>query len=147
MAVATVSQPSSRAVNPALSRGAYILSEAEGGAPEVILIGTGSEVSLCVAAQKNLAASRVKARVVSMPSWNLFEAQSADYRESVLPGAVRKRVTVEAASTLGWHKWAADGALIGLDRYGVSAPGDEIMKHLGFTPENVAETAAKLLKG
>jgi len=137
----------SRAVNPAVSRGAYILSEAEGGAPEVILIGTGSEVSLCVAAQKNLAASGVKARVVSMPSWNLFEAQSADYRESVLPGAVRKRVTVEAASTLGWHKWAADGALIGLDRYGVSAPGDEIMKHLGFTPENVAETAAKLLKG
>jgi transketolase len=135
----------SRAVNPAVSRGAYILAEAEGGAPEAILIGTGSEVSLCVAAQKTLAASGVKARVVSMPSWNLFEAQSAEYRESVLPGAVRKRVTVEAGCALGWHKWAADGTVIGIDHYGASAPGDEIMKQFGFTAEHVADAVLKLL--
>ena len=136
----------SRAVNPAVSKGAYILSEAEGGTPDVILIGTGSEVSLCVAARKSLAASGVKARVVSMPSWNLFEAQSADYRESVLPGAIRKRVTVEAGCTLGWHKWAADGTVIGIDHFGASAPGDLVMQKFGFTPEHVAEAALQLVK-
>ncbi len=135
----------SGAVDPGVSRGAYILSDAEGGAPEVILIGTGSEVSLCVGAQKLLAAAGIRARVVSMPAWNLFEAQSAAYQESVLPAAIRKRVTVEAACTFGWHKWAADGTVIGIDRYGASAPGDQLMKNFGFTADRIALAAAQLL--
>jgi transketolase len=129
-----------------IGKGAYILSEAGDGAPDVILIGTGSEVGLCVKAQAKLKDYGVKARVVSMPSWNLFEAQSEAYRESVLPKAVRKRVTVEAGSMLGWHKWAGDeGIIIGLNRYGASAPGDEILRNLGFTAEHVTAAALRLL--
>jgi transketolase len=136
----------SNARNADVSKGAYILSEAEGGAPDVILIGTGSEVSLCAKAQEKLKNYGVKARVVSMPSWNLFEAQDAAYRESVLPKAIRKRVTVEAGSTLGWQKWAGDeGTVIGLDRYGASAPGGEILRNLGFTAEHVTAAALRLL--
>ncbi|HSM77851.1 MAG TPA: transketolase C-terminal domain-containing protein, partial [Bryobacteraceae bacterium] len=124
----------------------YILSDAAGGAPEVILIGTGSEVSLCVKAQGALKEKGVRARVVSMPSWNLFEAQDEAYRESVLPKAVRKRVSVEAASSFGWHRWTGDeGTIIGIDRYGASAPGDVNMKNFGFTAEHVTEAALKLL--
>src|SRR5581483_10433492 len=97
-----------------VGNGAYILSEAEGGAPEVILIGTGSEVSLCMKAQEKLKGYGVKARVVSMPSWFLFSKQDESYRESVLPKALKKRVTVEAASTYGWDRWAGDeGTMIG----------------------------------
>lgn len=129
-----------------VSKGAYILSEAEGGEPDVILIGTGSEVGICVKAQEKLKGYGVKARVVSMPSWNLFEAQDAAYRESVLPRAGRKRVTVEAGATMGWHKWAGDeGIVIGLDRFGASAPGDEIMRNLGFTAEHVTSAALQLM--
>jgi transketolase len=135
-----------RAKDPNVARGAYILSEADGGSPEVILIGTGSEVSLCVSAQEILKGRDVKARVVSMPSWNLFKAQSAEYRESVLPGAIEKRVTVEAGASLGWREWAGDeGSIIAVDRFGASAPGAEVLKHLGFTPENVAASALGLL--
>ncbi len=129
-----------------VARGAYILSEAEGGAPEVILIGTGSEVALCVKAQGKLKDYGVKARVVSLPSMNLFEAQDAAYRESVLPRAVKKRVTVEAATTYGWDRWAGDeGHMIGIDHYGASAPGDVIMKNFGFTVGNVTAAALRLL--
>ncbi len=136
----------SRAKNPDVSKGAYILSEAEGGAPQVILIGTGSEVSLCMKAQEKLGGYGVKARVVSMPSWNLFEAQDQAYRESVLPKAIKKRVTVEAGSSYGWARWAGDeGTIIGIDHYGASAPGDEIMKHFGFTSEHVTSAALRLL--
>jgi transketolase len=136
----------SSAKEPGVARGAYILSEAEGGVPEVILIGTGSEVALCAKAQEKLQSHGVKARVVSMPSWNLFEAQDDSYRERVLPREVRKRVTVEAGSPLGWHRWAGDeGTVIGIDRYGASAPGGEIMKHLGFTVEHVTSAALRLL--
>ena len=136
----------SNAKNPDVSKGAYILSEADGGAPEVVLIGTGSEVGLCVKAQAKLKDYGVKARVVSMPSWNLFEAQSEAYRESVIPKSVRKRVTVEAGATLGWAKWAGDeGTVIGLDRYGASAPGEEILKNLGFTAEHVTSAALRTL--
>jgi transketolase len=132
--------------SPGVSRGAYILSEAEGGTPDVILIGTGSEVALCVKAQEKLKGYGVKARVVSLPSMNLFEAQDAAYRESVLPKAVRKRVTVEAATTYGWDRWAGDeGHMIGIDRYGASAPGDVVMKNLGFTVGNVTASALRLL--
>ena len=129
-----------------IANGAYILSDAEGGKPDVILIGTGSEVSLCVKAQEKLTAYGVKARVVSMPSMNLFEAQDASYRESVLPKSVKKRVTVEAATTFGWDRWAGDeGHMIGIDTYGASAPGDVIMKNYGFTVGKVAAAALRLL--
>ena len=97
-------------------------------------------------AQEKLKSYGVKARVVSMPSWDLFEAQDPSYRESVLPKSIRKRVTVEAASSLWLASWAGDeGTIIGLDRYGASAPGDEILRHLGFTAEHVTAEALRLL--
>lgn len=128
-----------------VARGAYILSEPDGGAPDVILIGTGSEVALCVKAQDRLAALGVRARVVSMPSWDLFEAQDDVYRERVLPAAMKKRVAVEAGASLGWHRWAGEGTIIAIDRFGASAPGDEVFKHFGFTAEHVAAAALRLL--
>src|SRR5579883_2399755 len=129
-----------------VARGAYILAEAEGGSPDIILIASGSEVSLCVAAREILQTKGVRARVVSMPAWNLFQAQSAEYRQSVLPASVKKRVAVEAAASLGWREWAgAEGIVIGIDRFGASAPGAEVMRHFGFTAENVAAAAMKLM--
>jgi transketolase len=137
----------SRATEPGVARGAYILAEAEGGSADVILIGTGSEVGLCVKAQEELKKQGVKARVVSMPSWELFAAQDESYRESVLPKQIKKRVAVEAASPLGWHRWTGDaGAIIGVERFGASAPGEEVMQHLGFTVENVVATALRVLR-
>jgi transketolase len=133
------------AKEPGVARGAYILSEAEGGAPEVILIGTGSEVSLCMKAQESLKGSGVRARVVSMPSWNIFDLQDDAYRERVLPSSIKKRVTVEAGCSQGWHRWAAEGTIIAIDHYGASAPGDEVMKNFGFTAEHVAAAALQLL--
>ena len=133
------------AKQPGVARGAYILSEAEGGSPEVILIGTGSEVALCVKAQERLKGYGVKARVVSMPSSNLFEKQDEAWRESVLPSSTKKRVTVEAGCSMGWHQWVAEGIIIAIDHYGASAPGDEIMKHFGFTAEHVTSAALRLL--
>jgi transketolase len=128
------------------AQGGYILSEADGGAPDLILLGSGSEVSLCVKAQEKLKSYGVKARVVSLPSWYLFEAQDAAYRESVLPHALRKRVAVEAGSSFGWARWAGtDGAIIAIDHYGASAPGDTIMKNFGFTVENVTAAALRQL--
>ena len=112
----------------------------------MILIGTGSEVSLCMKAYEKLQGYGVKARVVSMPSWELFKWQSPEYRESILPKSIKKRVTVEAASTLGWAQWAGDeGVIIGIDHYGASAPGGEIMKNFGFTAEHVTSAALRLL--
>ena len=135
----------SNAKDGGVAQGAYILSEAEGGQPEAILIGTGSEVALCVKAQEKLKGYGIKARVVSMPSWNLFDAQDEGYRESVLPKNVKKRVTVEAGCTMGWQRWAGDeGTAIGIDHYGASAPGEEIMKHFGFTAEHVTSVALRL---
>jgi transketolase len=136
----------SKAVGADISKGAYILSDGEGGQPDVILIGTGSEVALCVKAQEKLAGYGVKARVVSMPSMNLFEAQDASYRESVLPRGMKKRVTVEAATTFGWDRWAGDeGVMIGLNHYGASAPGEVIMEKFGFTVGAVAGAALRLM--
>ncbi len=136
----------SRAKEPAVAKGAYILAEAEGGAPEVILIGTGSEVALCAKAQEKLKGYGVRARVVSMPSWELFAAQSEEYRESVLPRGMKKRVTVEAGATMGWERWAGDeGTVIGTDHFGASAPGAEVMKHFGFTAEHVTAAALRLV--
>jgi transketolase len=129
-----------------VAQGGYILSEADGGSPDVILIGTGSEVHLCTNAQQRLKGYGVKARVVSLPSFNLFEAQDESYRESVLPKNIKKRVTVEAGATYGWAKWAGDeGTIIGIDHYGASAPGAEVMKHSGFTAEHVTAAALRLL--
>ncbi len=129
-----------------VSKGGYILSEADGGAPQVLLIGSGSEVSLCMKAQEKLKGYGVRARVVSLPSWYLFEAQDAAYQESVLPKALKKRVTVEAASRFGWARWAGDeGTIIGVDHYGASAPGDTIMKNFGFTAEHVTAAALRQL--
>jgi transketolase len=136
----------SNAKDAGVKKGAYILSEAEGGKPDVILIGSGSETALCVKAQERLKGYGVKARVVSMPSWNLFDAQDEGYRESVLPKSIRKRVTIEAGARMGWHRWATDeGTVIGIDHYGASAPGDEIMKNFGFTVEHVTSAALRLV--
>jgi transketolase len=136
----------SKAKEPGIAKGAYILAEAAAGSPDVILIGTGSEVQLCVKAQEKLASYGVKARVVSMPSWELFEAQDQAYQENVLPKAIKKRVSVEAASPFGWRRWVGDeGAIIGVTTYGASANGDEIMKHYGFTPEHVTAEALRVL--
>jgi transketolase len=127
-----------------LAKGAYILSDSP-RTPDVILIGTGSEVSLCVEAQKALKEKGVSARVVSMPCWSLFEAQDAAYRESVLPAGVRKRVSVEAGSSFGWDRWIADGTTVSINHYGASAPGEEVLKQFGFTAENVIKITLSLL--
>ena len=136
----------SRARDAGVARGGYILSEAEGGKPEVLLIGTGSEVELCVKAQARLKELGIRARVVSLPSWKLFAEQESSYRQQVLPGDVRKRVTVEAGATFGWERFAGDeGTVIGIDRFGASAPAKEVMKQFGFTAERVTAAALRLL--
>jgi transketolase len=129
-----------------LRRGAYILAEAPGGKPDVILIGTGSEVALVVAARQKLAEQKIQARVVSMPSWELFELQPPEYRESVLPAAIRPRLAVEAALPQGWHRYVGDsGDIIGIERFGASAPGNVVMEKFGFTVEHVVERSLKLV--
>ncbi len=128
-----------------VAKGAYTIVDSE-GTPDIILIGTGSEVSLCVTAAEKLKAEGKKVRVVSMPSWELFEAQDAGYKESVLPKAVTKRVSVEAASSFGWHKYIGmEGAAVSIDRFGASAPGGVCLEKFGFTADNVLATAKKLL--
>ena len=128
-----------------LEKGAYILSESE-KAPQVILIGTGSEVQLLLAAQEKLKEQDIAARVVSMPSWELFEKQDEAYKEKIFPKKLRKRLAVEAGSTLGWHKYVTDeGDIIGINKFGESAPGEEVMKEYGFTVENVVNRAKALL--
>ena len=127
-----------------IARGGYVLSEAEGGKPQAVIIATGSEVGIAVEAQKLLAAKGKKVRVVSMPSTNAFDAQDAAYRESVLPKGV-KRVAVEAGVSDGWYKYVGlDGKVVGLDRFGESAPAGALFKHFGFTAENVAKTVDEL---
>ncbi|MEP7027581.1 MAG: transketolase [Candidatus Eisenbacteria bacterium] len=128
------------------ARGAYVLIDAGESPPELILIATGSEVSLVLAAHRQLAGEGIRSRVVSMPSWELFEAQSAEYRQAVLPPAVHARVSVEAASSFGWDRYVGpDGAIIGVDRFGASAPGPEVMARYGFTVEHVVATAKSVL--
>ena len=129
-----------------VQRGAYVLADAPSGDPQVILIGTGSEVSLCLEAFERLADERISARVVSMPSWELFEAQDASYRESVLPPGVTARVAVEQASGFGWSRWVGEtGELVCMTGFGASAPYAELQKHFGFTVENVVRAAKKQL--
>jgi transketolase len=108
--------------------------------PDLVFVATGSEVHVAVDAAQALAADGIRARVVSLPSWELFECQDAAYREAVLPTAARRRVTVEAGVTFGWDRWAGDeGAIVGIDRFGASAPGPEVMTRFGFTAERLAE--------
>ena len=127
-------------------KGGYILSDSEKATPDCLLMASGSEVEQCVEAQAALKAEGIDARVISMPSFELFDAQSEEYKESVMPKAVRARVAVEAAATFGWHKYVGlDGAVIGLDHFGASAPYKVLFKEFGFTAENVAATAKKVL--
>jgi len=122
-------------------KGGYVLADA-GGAPDVILIGTGSEVGLCVGAYEELVQRGLKPRVVSLPSWELFERQSREYRESVLPPAVRARVSVEQASTFGWERWTGtDGARIGMHTFGASAPLKDLLTRFGFTRDAIVQAA------
>jgi transketolase len=128
-----------------LSRGAYVLNP-ELDAPQIALIATGSEVQHIVAAERTLAERGVKARLVSMPSWELFAEQSEGYRESVLPATLTRRLSVEAGVTLGWRQWVGDrGETIGIDRFGASAPGATLMKEFGFTAEHVVARALGML--
>ena len=127
------------------ARGGYVLSDTD-GAPSIILIATGSEVSLALQAQKALAEQKVAARVVSMPSWELFERQTAAYKASVLPPDGSARIAIEAGVTMGWERYVGDrGAVIGIDRFGASAPGDEVMQHLGLTVEAIVARALQLM--
>jgi transketolase len=129
-----------------VAKGAYVLIDAEGGKPDVILIGTGSEVSLCVQAREKLAGDGIKARVVSMPSWDLYEKQDAAYKESVLPAAITARVSVEMAATMGWDRYVgAKGQIMGMHTFGASAPIKDVMKKFGFTVENVVATVKQVL--
>jgi transketolase len=128
-----------------IERGAYVLAEAEGGPPRAILIATGSEVHVALAARALLAKDGIPTRVVSMPCWETFAAESASYHESVLPRSVAVRVSVEAGVTFGWQRWIGErGAAIGIDRYGASAPSEVTMERFGITAENVASTVRAL---
>ncbi len=131
-----------------VTRGAYVLNaQAAAAKPDIILIATGSEVQLIVAAEPILKAKGITARLVSMPSWELFEEQSVDYRESVLPKSVTARLAVEMGVSLGWERWTGtDGATLTLNRYGASAPGEVVIKELGFTTERVVGAAETLLE-
>ena len=129
----------------AIERGAYVLRDAEGGDPELILIGTGSEVSLCLEAADALQGVRV--RVVSMPCMDTFTEADEAYRESVLPRACRARIAVEAASPMGWHRWiGADGAFVGMETFGESGPANEVYEHFGITAARVAELGREMIK-
>ncbi|MEH2121580.1 transketolase [Nostoc sp.] len=128
-----------------VAKGGYTVVDSE-GTPDIILIGTGSELSLAVSAAEKLTAEGKKARVVSLPSWELFEAQDAAYRESILPKAVTKRLSVEAASSFGWHKYVGtEGDCVSIDRFGASAPGNVCLEKFGFSVDNVFAKAKQLL--
>jgi transketolase len=130
------------------ARGAYVLAEAEGGKPDVLLLATGSEVAMAMAARVQLGQTGIQARVVSMPCWQLFEEQDAAYQESVLPAAVAARVSVEAAAALGWDRYVGPkGTILAMRSFGASAPIKDVQKHFGFTAEHIAEAARALLSG
>jgi transketolase len=128
-----------------LARGAYVLADPPGGSPEVVLISSGSEVGLILDAQKKLEADGIRARAVSMPSHELFARQDESYRNSVLPKGVR-RIAMEAAHPMSWYRWVGDdGVILGLERFGASAPAATIYTHLGITVDRMVETAKKLV--
>ena len=124
-----------------LARGAYVLADAEENKPDILLIATGSEVSLCIEAFEELKREGINGRVVSMPSWELFEEQNKEYRDSVLPPSVAARVVVEEASTFGWERYVGKGQIIGMHRFGASAPFKDLQKNFGFTVERVVAAA------
>ena len=126
-----------------VTRGGYVLHEPDGADPEVVLVATGSEVWVCIDAATALAAEGVRARVVSLPSWDLFAAQPEAYRDQVLPRHL-PALSVEAATTFGWDRYADDS--LGIDHFGASAPGEVVLERFGFTPDNVAERARALLR-
>ncbi|GMB09710.1 transketolase [Thermolongibacillus altinsuensis] len=129
-----------------VKRGAYVVSEAQNGDPQALLLASGSEVSLAVEAQKVLASEGIHVSVVSMPSWDRFEAQPAEYKESVIPKHVKKRLAIEMASSLGWERYTGDeGDILAIDRFGASAPGEKIMQEYGFTVDNVVARVKALL--
>jgi transketolase len=126
--------------------GAYVMADTAGGAPEIILIASGSEVSLIVQAHETLAAQGIRSRIVSMPSWDVFEHQPQSYRDDVLPPAVKARIAVEQGSVLGWDRYVgADGRIIGMKTFGASAPLKELQRKFGFEPENVVTAALEML--
>ncbi len=127
-------------------KGAYILKDSKKKVPDVLLMATGSEVELIYKAWDILQEKNIDARVISMPSWEIFEGQPAEYKESVIPSAVRKRVAVEAASDFGWHRYVGlDGDVISMLGYGASAPAGKLFEKYGFTVENVVETVLKVM--
>ena len=125
-----------------VAKGAYVLADAPDGRPDVLLLATGSEVALCVQAHEQLAVEGIKSRVVSMPSWELFEQQSENYKQSVIPSDVTARVSVELASTFGWGRYVGiQGQTIGMESFGASAPLKELAKKFGFTVDHVVAAA------
>jgi transketolase len=125
-----------------LARGAYVLADPPDGKPQVILMATGSEVSLCITAHETLAKEGVRSRVVSMPCWDIYEQQDEEYRNSVLPPDINARVAVEQAATLGWDRYAGrDGAIVGMHTFGASAPLKSLLTKFGFTAESVIKQA------
>jgi transketolase len=131
-----------------VSRGAYVLADTTGTEPEVILIASGSEVSLAVDAHEKLLAEGIRSRVVSMPSWEIFECQPREYRDSVLPPGVRARISIEQASTFGWERYVGPtGRMIGMKTFGASAPLKELQRKFGFEPERIVEIARELAAG
>jgi transketolase len=129
-----------------VAKGAYVLADSPGGAPQVILMASGSEVGLIVAAAKALEGEGVRVRLVSMPSWDLFEAQPPAWRGEVLPPAITARVAVEAASPLGWDRYVGPtGEVLAMHGFGASAPGGDLMKRFGFTAGRVAAAAHRQL--
>jgi transketolase len=130
-----------------VAKGAYVLADAPGGKPDVLLLASGSEVSLCLEAGEKLKTKGVRARVVSMPSWELFEHQSQEYRDSVIPPTVTARVCVEQASTFGWAAYAGlTGEIIGMTSFGASAPLKELQKKFGFTVDSVVAAATRQIQ-
>jgi transketolase len=129
-----------------VAKGAYVLADTPGGDPELIFIATGSEVSLAVDAHEKLVAEGVRSRVVSMPSWEIFDHQTQEYRDSVLPPKVTARVAVEQASTFGWERYVGNsGRIIGMKTFGASAPLKELQRKFGFEPDRVIAVAKELL--
>jgi transketolase len=130
-----------------VAKGAYVLADVPGGKPDVLLLASGSEVSLCIEAAEQLKAKGIKARVVSMPSWELFEHQPQAYRDSVIPTTVTARVCVEQASTFGWARYAGlTGEIIGMKTFGASAPLKELQKKFGFTTDHIVAAATRQLQ-
>jgi transketolase len=130
-----------------LAKGAYVLSDPPDGDPEAIVIATGSELWIALEAQTLLAEEGIRARIVSMPSWEIFEAQPPEYRDEVLPPSITARVSVEAGASLGWERWVGDrGRIIAIDRFGASAPGETNMEKFGFTADRIAREVGEVVE-